>query len=212
MSAVQHSKKQQRLNMLAGSLKAAFDGWWAIAGLIAASVSAFSLISRIGDLRLAAIFEEMLQLYARVVHLPVAWVWRYFSWEIPAPWLIDAAFAWSLIGGVVLRTYLRVHRLQGQEQFKTKPLLNALFIVVGSVVTVVLWPLSVLSMLSAPFAYRRAYGVILEDVGPQDPNNQRDGAFLFDMRLVMVMQAIALLACLSAWLLTNAITNLYLSP
>ncbi len=203
---------QQRGTIL-GSVRAAFSSWWALFGILAASITGFNLLRKVIDIGLAKILADLLAIYQRWVHLPVQWLFDWLRWSPPPAWAIDLALLWLLIGGVVLRSAwgVRVEALDTwardndnkfwQWLLETRAALPAFLFL-----TTFAWPVVVLFMLQKPHITR----FLGKGINPLS-HHRDDKRFRYycDMRIVLAVQALTAAACVSVWVVTNILLNMY---
>jgi hypothetical protein len=202
-------------NALMRSMTSAFASWWSILGIMAASVTGFNLVRKIALIGLDQVVRNVFEIYEQWVHLPIFSIFDFFDLPRPHSWQIDIFLLWFLIGGIVLRSAWvqrtdairnkrHVNTSWGEyfdlllEKRMTLPFFLFLF--------VALWPIGVVYFLSHPHVLRLPSGSL-------KPSRTRDsgGAYTYvcDMRIVLLMQALAACFCVGAWMVLNLLLSLY---
>ncbi|MEZ5939645.1 MAG: hypothetical protein R3C52_15710, partial [Hyphomonadaceae bacterium] len=133
-------------------MKTAFNNWWTVAGIIAASVTGFNLLRRFADIGLTTVLADLFDMYQHWIHFPVIKLFDLFSWPHPPSWAIDLVLLWILVAGVLTRTWLSMfgeiskYRDDYKVDFQTylKIFLH----------TWLLMPVAVLGILHSPSVYR----------------------------------------------------------
>lgn len=204
---------QQESGSATSSIKVAVAGWWTLIGIVAASVTGFSLLRKMIDIGLARVLADLFATYERWVHAPIEWLFGWLQWPVPPAWTIDVALLWLLIGGVVLRSAWGVRRagLENWAHDKERPfwawLLSArVALPVFLFLTIFVWPLPALYMLQKPhMTLFRGKGVTPR----RDRRNDKTFRYFCDMRIVLVTQALAAIICIGAWVAANVLLKMY---
>lgn len=211
-----------------GSLRAAFGSWWVIIGIIASSITSFRLLLGVTHIHLAYVAAYIVAQYHALVHIPVWWIFHWVHLPKPSEWLIDAVALWLLIGAVILRSAYTIrsgvnknalcsisvsaprswnHTLGGRWT------LPVFLIVCGG-----FWPLALWLLVATPIVVETPrHGIVLLSVRDV-PNRKRrwvssgrrsDGSYVYDMRVVLVMQTAAVVFSASLWVAWNALETIY---
>lgn len=179
------------------SARMAFDKWWKVIAVIAASAAGFNLLQRLADIGLSKLFTDITRVYQSIVHVPVDTLFHWAGWAQPPSWAIDVGVLWLVIGGVVFRTWLSLFGeiSKYQPDFRISPQTFAMLLLMGGM----LWPMGLIEVLSTPRVYRDPTTGILQNTHARPP-----GWTLYcDLRVSLGIQAIALATCIAAWVLID---------
>lgn len=198
----------------AHSVRAAFQSWWTLFGILAASLTAFNLLRKLINLGLGEALARIFAAYQHWIHEPIVWVAGMLGLTAPPAIAIDMALLWLLIGGVVLRSGLALtqsmtlHRKgfaspqapvwTGLLQQKNR-ILFVLF-------CIALWPFAIGQMLTRPHIYRHIpRNVIIAYDKRRYPEPEE--IFVCDLRIVLLTQTLAVAACVAAWIFVNELVG-----
>ncbi len=199
------------------SVRQGFTGWWAVAGILAASLTAFNLFRRIAQVGLSQLFSYLAAQWDAWIHLPIRWLVDWLHVPMPPAWTIDVAVLWLLIGGIVLRSAWGMRATNahsGVTLASDFELWNFLcdhhwtlpFFILFCLL---LWPVAMFFMVAAPLVHRYFASKDLE-AGIIGQRYFRGEHFLYDLRVVLLAQAIATVAFVVVWIGANVATKLYL--
>lgn len=212
MSADQSTKaREKKSREFFRSVRAAFSSWWSVLGIVMASVTAFNLARNLlPNFQVASVLSHIAETYQSVVYYPLWWILAWFSWPRPPAWAVDMAIIWLLIGGVMLRSVWHMMRQQSKRNAPS-PIVGVLMLVYGVGVALVFWPLLLARFLASPLAFDDGQEVsLLNRTDANDPSWQDvRGKFLYDLRIVLVTQALACVTCIMAFLTLNSVLHLY---
>lgn len=179
------------------SARMAFDRWWKVIAVIAASAAGFNLLQKLADIGLSELFTDITRVYRSIVHLPVDALFKWAGWRPPSSWAIDLGVLWLVIGGVVFRTWLSLFGeiAKYRPDFRISPPTFAMLFLMGGL----LWPMGLFEVLSTPRVYRDPQTGILQNTDEAPP-----GWTLYcDLRISLGIQAIALVLCVVVWVLAD---------
>lgn len=179
------------------SARMAFDKWWKVIAVVAASAAGFNLLRKLADIGLSNFFADLTRVYQSIVHVPVDMVFQWAGWPQPPSWAIDIGVLWLVVGGVVFRTWLALFGeiAKYRPDFRMSLPTFAALLVLGGL----LWPMGLFEVLSVPRVYREPATGVLQNTHERPP-----GWTLYcDLRVSLGIQALALVVCIGVWVLVD---------
>lgn len=210
-------------------MRAALSSWWSVFGVLAASVTGFNLLRNALRVEPSALFAEIIRAYDHLVHQPIILIIQMIGAPIPRLWMVDATIVWLFIGGIVLRSawVIRSGLLQAGENHH-RPMINPVWrglINVRALLplfvlsSLLCWPIVVAFLCEAPFVYSHKWERVNIDTGERLPLRLlsvkrvrgvwQNTTYLYDLRIVLLTQAVVATCCVATWFVLNALLRLY---
>jgi len=209
------------------SARSAFSSWSMVGGMIVGGIAVLNVVRRIFNIGLADAFRRLLDAYYAVFHTLFDWLTFWVPWHIPA-WFKDVTVLWFVLWGAMARIIWVVYAAElrdtphdGSLQ-NIVPIIGSMFreppgAVLGFILSVFLWPLLLVRM-DAHFYKWQSGGVynLTTSNGPTEAikRHWREqgldadnaiGAYLFDVRLLYVIQLAMIILVAAGTVISNNI-------
>lgn len=198
------------------SAQSAFGSWTMVLGMLLGGVSVFNFVQHVLAFDLSALFADILSAYRGVFHTLFDLMTIWIPYEFKS-WQKDAAVIWLVLWGALFRILWLIYSAELRSRRKsgwgplgdTIPLLgdlisrNLLGAVIGFAATIFLWPLILFLMCSRLPHFFRTQDGSLTFAHRATERHPRLQHYLFDVRLLYMIQITMMLAVAASATITN---------
>jgi len=189
-------------------VKAAYKSWWTQIAMLVSAVAIFSYVVRVLQIGLSGFFTDLLSTYRLIFHPIINFLLSPFPFSL-TDWQKDLLLVWFAIGGATCRTFwteftTNARLSRDPASIEREDRWGALWL---TMVAFVAWPVGWVLRFREPFFYafkRRDGGYLFLGRWREKPNAD-ENEILADMRVVLLIQMVTVIAAVIVMTAVNAI-------